>query len=218
MKSPSTWEPTTYAEIIGHAGTLAKVIQGKIKRMKADGDLNARWLFAGPPGIGKSALAKIAALDLAGGENLAIERKSGLVVTVETVKGWINSLGMGSLFGGHQVKLVEEMDRVPPAAQDLMLDYLDRSKGMGDLVFIGTSNADMSALQERFSTRLQYWKLAGPSQDDIEELLSKWSASPARTGVGIATIKMIAAGACGNVRQALLDLESQIDVNYALAA
>jgi len=213
MNSPNLYTVKTYADFMGAgtsntAGELARVLSAKVKRMNDSGRLSARWVIAGPPGVGKSDLADIAALDLAGGERLAIERKSGLLVTIDVVKAWINSLGMGSLFGNHQVKLIHEMDRIPPAAQDLLLDYLDLSKQATDLAFIGTSNADTKALQERFETRLQYWDVVGPPQDQIVALLQKWEVTPS-------IANMIAAGCCGNVRQALLDLESHLDLQYA---
>lgn len=214
MQAPSLYEPQAYGELIGPAGELARVLSAKVGRMNAirqsgsDRNLSARWVIAGNPGVGKSELGKMCALDLAGGERLAIESKSGLLVTIDVVKSWINALGMGSLFGNHQVKLIHEMDRIPPAAQDLLLDYLDQSKRSTDLAFIGTSNADTAALQERFETRLQYWDVAAPTQEQITALIMKWEINP-----NIAS--MIAAGCTGNVRQALLDLESHLDLQYS---
>ncbi len=192
--SPSLWQPESYAELIGPAFGVGEVIAGKIARMKSEGSIAMRSLFHGEPGTGKSALAQLAALDLAGGEHLLLERISGI---------------SGSLFavGSFQVKLIEELDRVPDAAQILLLDYLDRTRAFPDVALIGTSNADVDKLQERFQTRLQYWPVEKPKADEIEKLLLRWNPNP-----GVA--RMIAETCCGNVRQAMLDLEGHLDVEY----
>lgn len=207
---PSQWQPQSYADLIGPAADLAEILEDKAERMRSQGS-SARIVLSGPPGVGKSALAKIAALDLAQGETLNIEAKSGLMITVEVVKAWQGSLGMGSLFAGHQVKLIHELDRVNDAAQILLLDYLDQIQDKPDTAFIGTSNAEIQKLQERFQTRLQFFPVEGPEPDEIAELLTTyWPVTPD-------TARMIAAGSCGNVRAALLDLESHLDVQYSRA-
>jgi replication-associated recombination protein RarA len=207
MPPPGAWRPASFSELIGPAGEVGAVIEDKVDRMNATA-CSARWAFNGPPGTGKSSLAVFAALGLARGESLNVETKSGVLVTVDVVKGWMGCLGMGSLFSGRSVKLIHELDRVTPAAQDLLLDYLDRIQDQPDLAFIGSSNTEIDKLQERFQTRLQFFPVQGPGQEDIEALLCRWPV-PAETA------RLIAAGACGNVRAALLDLESHLDVEYS---
>ena len=210
MKIPSNWKPATFANLIGPAAQVGRIVDAKIKRIKAEKPGAFKVMFYGPPGSGKTSLAQITAEALAGSE-LAIERISGLTVNVDLVKRWMNSVGCGGLFGDWQVKLVNEMDRIPSAAQDLLLEYLDvMPAGTG---FIGTSNLQLDLLQERFQTRMQTWKILGASTEDIVALITKnWPEIPP------ATAGMIAVGSGGNVRAALLDTESQLDAQLAVAA
>ncbi|HEX8312332.1 MAG TPA: AAA family ATPase [Chthoniobacteraceae bacterium] len=207
---PTEFRPTRFADLIGPAGTVGRVIAAKVARLKAaPGNASYKAVFYGPPGTGKTQLAQITALALSD-DRLAIEEISGLQVNIEVVKQWIHGSGMGGLFGDWQIKVVHEMDRIPPAAQDLLLQYLDLLPAKCG--FIGTSNLAIDALQERFQTRLQTWKILGPTSDEIAGLLrTRWP-------VDAATANTIGCGCGGNVRAALLDLESHLDVQLSLAA
>ena len=208
--SPSQFRAVTFDDLIGPAAAVGRVLAAKIARLKAHpGTATAKHIIYGPPGTGKSELAGIVALGLAD-HALAIERISGLKVNVDLVKRWLDSLGTGCLFGDWQVKVVHEMDRIPRDAQDLLLDYLDQLPPKTG--FIGTSNMQLDLLQERFQTRMQPWKILGPTDTEIAAFIT------ARWDVDAKTASLIAVGCGGNVRAALLDAESHLDVQLSLAA
>lgn len=221
--SPSRYSPKAFAELIGPAAGIGRVMQGKIARIKADPDAVFKGMYYGCPGVGKTELARLIALAL--GElkpptpkelamstkdrikcSYSIEEVSGVQVNVEMVKGWMNSAGVGGLFGDWQVKLIHEMDRIPTTAQDLLLQYLDIIPGKR--AFVGTSNLQLDLLQERFQTRMQTWKVEAPSTEEITEFIMRWEI-PRQIAA------MIAVGCGGNVRAALLDTESHLDVQLA---
>jgi hypothetical protein len=207
---PTEFEPACFSELIGPAATVGRVVEAKIARLKANpGNATYKSVFYGPPGTGKTCLAKIAGLALAE-DRLAVEEISGLQVNIDVVKQWIHGSSMGGLFGDWQVKVVHEMDRIPTAAQDLLLQYLDILRPRCG--FIGTSNLAIDTLQERFQTRMQPWKILGPTSDEISAFIR------ARWDVDAGTANTIGVGCGGNVRAALLDLESHLDVKLALAA
>lgn len=207
---PTEYAPKSFADLIGPAAKLGKIVSGKISRIKVAKPTSTKLMFYGAPGTGKSSLAQLAAIALAGDE-LAIERLSGLTVNVDLVKRWMQSASCGSLFGDWQVKVVEEMDRIPAAAQDLLLHYMDVLPA--GAAFIGTSNLQLDLLQDRFQTRMQTWKVDGPDTDEIAEfILNRWPEIPEHTA------RMIAVGSGGNMRAALLDTESQLDAQMAIAA
>jgi replication-associated recombination protein RarA len=160
-------------------------------------------LLYGPPGVGKTSIADMVA-DALSGTRFAIEECNGKLVTVETVKQWMGTLGVCSLFGVYSVKIINEMDRCTRDAQDLLLSYLDRLPP--DRAVIGTSNLQLDLLTERFQTRFQSIKLAAPSTEEIAAMLCRhWL-------VDEVTSLRIAVGSGGCVRAALADLESWLDV------
>ncbi len=81
----------------------------------------------------------------------------------------------------------------------MLLTYLDRMKP--GHAFLGTTNLDLSSLTERFQTRFQSVRLQPPDNAALAAFLAR------RWGAPISTTRMIAAGASGNVRAAMADLE-----------
>jgi replication-associated recombination protein RarA len=207
--------PVAYSELIGSAAKVGKVLDGISRKLKAgDSDSKPAFLLYGAPGIGKTALARIFSLQLAGGAeahgHLAVDERSGLNVNVDVIRQWLGSLGMGNLFGDWQVRMIEELDRVPRDAQDLLLHYLDKLPPK--TAFIGTSNLQLDLLQERFQTRLRTWKVTPPETAELATFLIE------RKGLSKQLAAQIAVGSGGNVRAALLDADNELDARDALAA
>jgi MoxR-like ATPase len=165
-----------------------------------------KLLLYGPPGVGKTSVVELVAMQLAG-TALAIEDYNGREVTVDVVRQWMTQLPYGSLFAPWSVKIVNELDRCSREAQDLLLTYLDRLPP--GRAFLGTSNLQLDLqldlLTERFQTRFQAIKLLPPSTEEQAEFLSTRWAVPA------VTASQIAVGSGGCVRAALADLESYLD-------
>jgi len=207
MITPTQFKPAILADLIGPAAAVGRILESKILRLRADPGATLKAMFYGAPGVGKTELARLLAAAL-GNHPFAIEEVSGLRVNVELVKDWMSTAGVGALFGDWQVKVVHEMDRIPTAAQDLLLHYLDTLPPRR--AFIGTSNLQMDLLQERFQTRMQTWKVEGPSTEEIIAFITdRWPIIPRQIAA------QIAVGCGGNVRAALLDTESQLDVQLA---
>jgi hypothetical protein len=118
---------------------------------------------------------------------VAIEDVNGKEVGLELAREWTRSLAYGSIFGSWSVKIVNELDRCFKDAQDRLLTYLD-----------------LSSLTERFQTRFQSVRLQPPDNEAFAAFLAR------RWGAPISTTRMIAAGAAGNVRAAMADLEMWI--------
>lgn len=203
---PSDWQPATIEDLIGEPRRVGRILRAKIARMGGDPRSKLKQLFYGPPGTGKSSLASLLARQIAGA--FALEKTCGQDVDLETVREWERALSSPSLFGGWQVKYVDEIDLMPPSAQNRLLEYLDRMPAMH--AFFGTSNQQIDGLQERFQTRLQPWKIDAPSTEEIIEFLLKHWPQLTRTAA-----RAIAVGSGGNVRAACLDAESELDVQLA---
>jgi MoxR-like ATPase len=200
--SPMNWRPQTAEDLIGQAGLVARAQGRKAERLTAEAAATMKLLLYGPPGVGKTSVVELVALQLAGSP-LAIEDYNGREVTVDVVRQWMTQLPYGSLFGDWSVKVVNELDRCSREAQDLLLTYLDRLPP--GRAFLGTSNLQLDLLTERFQTRFQAIKLLPPTTEELAVFLaSRWP-------VPAATATQIAVGSGGCVRAALADLESWLD-------
>ena len=202
LPSPMNWRPQTAEDLIGQAGLVARAQCRKAERLTAEAAATMKLLLYGPPGVGKTSVVELVALQLAG-TPLAIEDYNGREVTVDVVRQWMTQLPYGSLFGDWSVKVVNELDRCSREAQDLLLTYLDRLPP--GRAFLGTSNLQLDLLTERFQTRFQAIKLLPPTTEELAAFLaSRWP-------VTAATATQIAVGSGGCVRAALADLESWLD-------
>jgi replication-associated recombination protein RarA len=202
VQSPMNWRPRLAEDLIGQAKRVALAQVGKAKRLSADPSATMKLLLYGPPGVGKTSVVELVALQLAG-TPLSIEDYNGREVTVDLVREWMKQLPYGSLFGAWTVKIVNELDRCSREAQDLLLTYLDRLPP--GRAFLGTSNLQLDLLTERFQTRFQAIKLTPPTTEELASFLSAHWPVPA------ATASQIAVGSGGCVRAALADLESYLD-------
>jgi hypothetical protein len=92
------------------------------------------------------------------------------------------------------------VDKVPHAAQVRLLTALDDLPK--NTLFIATSNCEAKDLEERFHSRFMVLPIKAPTPDEIAGLIN------ANWNLPITTVTNIAEMCCGNVRQALLDVQT----------
>jgi hypothetical protein len=124
---------------------------------------------------------------------------NGREVSLDVVRDWLRGLPYRCLFGGWTVKVVNEFDRCSRDARDLLLTVLDRMPP--GHAFLATTNLDIGNLTERLQTRFLPVRLHPPDNEVLAAFLAR------RWGVPIRITRRIAAGAQGNVRAAMGDLE-----------
>jgi replication-associated recombination protein RarA len=195
---PSCFIPSCPADFVGQAGKVAERMLNKATALRENPSRSLKLLVSGAPGIGKTSMVNLIAKTLVG-HPTAIEDVNGREVTLDLVRDWLRGLAYGSLFGGWTVKVVNEFDRCTRDAQDLMLTVLDRMPP--GHAFLATTNLDLDNLTERLQTRFLPIRLQPPDNEALAAFLAR------RWNVPIATTRMIAAGAAGNVRAAMADLE-----------
>lgn len=187
--APPDYRPARPNELIGPAAGIAAAL------LETERGQTIKQLLFGPWGAGKTSIVNMLAGSLAIGVD--IEKVNGRMITIPMVESWLRSSCYGSLFGGWKVKQIEEADLIPPGAQELMLTYLDDLPAR--TAVIASSNQNLATLAERFQTRFEFVQVPAPADAELASWLTK------RWQVPAAAAEFIALGACGNVRQALLD-------------
>jgi hypothetical protein len=204
---PSLFTPTDPRQMIGSGGKIGQVLLRKARAMRGSrsGPLNV--LFWGPPGVGKTTIAKLITDPLITHECYR-EIIAGGDVTAEVVRRWSEQLHYAPPADGFQVKLIDEVDKCSPAAQGLLLgffDALNHGRG-GGRACVATTNVEPG--ESPFWTRWQKMQVLPPTEAELAQFVQE--IAPA---TDLAAAGRIAAGAKGNVRQALLDTESWLDLN-----
>ena len=200
--SPSEFIPKCPDDLLGPPAKLAVAVMAHAMRIKAENRCHLKVCLCGQPGTGKTTIANMIA-DALSVQPMEVERVNGRNVTIETVREWQKNACYGSMFGGWTVKVINELDLVPMAAQELMLSYLDELRPR--FAIIGTSNESTDTLSERFLSRFQIIKVASPDQPLIRAwLVKKWKVSETAA-------QWISMSCCGNVREALLQSASYIN-------
>ena len=210
--------PRSLDEFFGQTHLLAP---GKPLRLQIDheasdarnGDAAASLIFWGPPGVGKTTLAKI----IANVTSASFIEFSAVLSGIKEIKQVMVDAEKAASYGSRTILFVDEIHRFNKAQQDAFLPYVER----GSIRLIGATTENPSfEINAALLSRCRVYTLRALSQDEILALLQR-ALTDSEQGLGALNLTLedgaletIASYSSGDARNALnaLDVAAQLAV------
>ena len=195
--------PRSLDEFFGQTHLLG---EGKSLQLQIERDDSASLIFWGPPGVGKTTLAKI----IANVTSASFIEFSAVLSGIKEIKEVMVQAEKAAQFGSRTIVFVDEIHRFNKAQQDAFLPYVER----GSIRLIGatTENPSFEIIAALLS-RCRVYTLRALEQDEIVALLER-ALRDSERGLGAlklsadeGTLETIASYSSGDARNALNALE-----------
>jgi len=201
----SRLRPGDLQEFVGQEHLLG---EGKILRQMIDRDMVSSMIFWGPPGVGKTTLARI----IAGRTKAEFVNFSAVTSGIKEIKEVMNQADRMSLMGEKTILFIDEIHRFNKAQQDAFLPFVEK----GSIILIGATTENPSfEINSALLSRCRVFVLHALTQEDLQKLLKQALVNPLGFGgqdINITgeMLEVIAGFANGDARIALSTLEMVI--------
>ncbi|MBB5064093.1 replication-associated recombination protein A [Granulicella mallensis] len=195
--------PRSLDEFFGQQHLLGP---GMPLRLQIERDDSASLLFWGPPGVGKTTLAKIIARET----QASFIEFSAVLSGIKEIKQVMVEAEKAAEFGSRTILFVDEIHRFNKAQQDAFLPYVER----GTIRLIGATTENPSfEINAALLSRCRVYTLRALGQDEVVALLQR-ALQDGERGLGALQLEVeegaleaIASYSSGDARNALNALE-----------
>ena len=197
--------PRDLDEFVGQTYLLG---EGKVLRRLIEGDKVSSMIFWGPPGVGKTTLARI----IAHRTKAAFIDFSAVTSGIKEIKQVMEQAEKSRRFGEKTILFVDEIHRFNKAQQDAFLPYVEK----GSIILIGATTENPSfEVNGALLSRCKVFVLQALKTEELERLLKR--AIKDERGFGNQQVEIsddiiatIAEFANGDARSALSTLEMAV--------
>ena len=201
----SRLRPECLEEFVGQKHLIG---EGKVLRRLIESDHISSMIFWGPPGVGKTTLARI----IANRTKATFIDFSAVTSGIKEIKTVMQRAENNRRFGEKTIVFVDEIHRFNKAQQDAFLPFVEK----GSIILIGATTENPSfEVNGALLSRCKVFVLQGLKTEDLVALLSRALTDPRGfAGQNIRmeddALTMIASFANGDARMALSTLEMAV--------
>ena len=201
----SRLRPHDLPEFVGQSHLLG---DGKVLRQMIERDMVSSMIFWGPPGVGKTTLARI----IAGRTKAEFITFSAVASGIKEIKEVMNRAESMSMMGDKTILFIDEIHRFNKAQQDAFLPFVEK----GSIILIGATTENPSfEINSALLSRCRVFVLHALGQDDLFILLKQALSNPLGFGgqdiqIADEMLNVLAGFANGDARIALSTLEMVI--------
>ena len=192
----------------GFVGQKHLIGEGKVLRNLIEKDQVTSMIFWGPPGVGKTTLARI----IAGKTRSSFIDFSAVTSGIKEIKTVMEQAEKNRSMGIRTILFVDEIHRFNKAQQDAFLPYVEK----GSIILIGATTENPSfEINSALLSRCKVFVLKALTAEELAELLAAVVKSPKGFGnqhvqISKEQLFLIANFANGDARTALNTLEMAV--------
>lgn len=201
----SRLRPQMLDDYIGQEHLVGK---GKILRRMLEKDMLSSMIFWGPPGVGKTTLARI----IANMTYASFIDFSAVTSGIKEIKEVMKQAENDCMMGSRTIVFVDEIHRFNKAQQDAFLPYVEK----GSIILIGATTENPSfEINSALLSRCKVFVLQALTKQDILKLLhhaltDKRGLGGSRIQIEEALLEAIAVFSNGDARTALNTLDMAV--------